>query len=100
MNSAVGAEDGIAQYYFDGDLIMEVTDFAFSDNGSQTSPRLNWNYVAFGGNSYNHYAPLSQAAEQWYAVDDIVISTTRVGCSPTDSQVPEAPTLRIKNVVP
>lgn len=76
MNSSVGATDGVAEYFYDGQLILRVDDLAFSDNGAQASPRKNWNYVTFGGNSFNHYAPLSEAAEQWYAIDDIIISTT------------------------
>lgn len=76
MNSSVGAEDGLVEYFNDGVLVLRVDDLAFSDNGSRVSPRNNWNYVTLGGNSFNHYAPISEAAEQWYAIDDIIISTT------------------------
>lgn len=78
MNSSPGVADGIFQFWIDGKRIFSVTDLAWSDNGSQLSPRLNWNYVIIGGNNFNHFAPNTQEAEQWYAVDDLVISTTPI----------------------
>ncbi len=93
MNSSVGVTDGIIEYFFDGNLILRVDDLAWSDTGGQQSPRLNWNYITFGGNTYNHYAPISEFAEQWYAIDDIVISTT-----PINNQSPIEPRPQIKSI--
>jgi len=79
MNSSPGVADGIYQFWVDGALIFSITDLAWSDSGSQASPRLNWNYFIIGGNSFNHFAPNSDESEQWYAIDDLVISTERIG---------------------
>lgn len=79
MNSAPGVADGIYQFWIDGVLIFSVSNLAWSDSGAQSSPRLNWNYFVIGGNSFNHFAPNTNEAEQWYAIDDLVIGTERIG---------------------
>jgi hypothetical protein len=90
MNSAIGVEDGIAAFYFDGALIQEVTGLAFSDNGSRVN-RRKWNYVQLGGNILNHYAPMEEEAEQWYAMDDICITTTQADLTNCFSAAPVTP---------
>ena len=82
MNSGIGIPDGIIRFWHDGSLIAEVTDLAWSDEGSQVDPRLNWNYLTIGGNSFNHFAVNEDEAEQWYAIDDFVVSTKRIGPLP------------------
>lgn len=89
MNSAPGVADGIYQFWINDELMISVTDLAWSDSGSQVSPRLNWNYVILGGNSFNHFAPNTAEAEQWYAVDDLIISTEKVGMDCTKPKVTE-----------
>jgi len=79
MNSAVGVADGVVRTWLDGVKISETTDLAFSDAGSETNPRHLWNWIALGGNTINHYAPLSDKSEQWYAIDDLVVSTEYIG---------------------
>lgn len=99
INSGVGVPDGKMKLWIDGELISEVNDLAWGDVGAQVSPRRLWNYVMIGGNNYNHYAPQSQAPEQWYAVDDLVISTTYIGpdyvigggSPPSQDTMPPAP---------
>jgi hypothetical protein len=82
MNSAPGVEDGIYEFWIDGDLIFSVINLAWSDSGAQSCPRLNWNYFVLGGNSFNHFEPNINEAEQWYAIDDLVISTERIVTEP------------------
>lgn len=79
MNSAVGVADGVVRMWQDGLQIAEDTTMAWSDEGSQESLRLMWNYVVIGGNDYNHYARNEDESEQWYAIDDLVISTEYIG---------------------
>ncbi len=99
-NSAVGIADGKFEAWLDGVLIVSVTDLTWSDPSSQVSPRNLWNYLQIGGNSFNAWVPQSQAAEQWYAIDDLVISTLYIGPnyiigggSPPDTMPPAPPTL-------
>ena len=79
MNSAVGVPDGIFKFWHDGILETDITDFAWSDHGSQENPRLNWNYLTIGGNTFNHYALNSAEEEQYYQIDDLVVSTEPIG---------------------
>ena len=79
INSAVGVPDGIHRFWQDGKLIAEVTDLAWADEGAQLTPRKLWNFVALGGNNFNQFAMVSSEQEQWYAIDDLVISTSYIG---------------------
>ncbi len=98
MNSAPGVHDGEYDLYYDGVRIVHETNIAWhTSNGSMN--RL-WNYLAIGGNNYNHYALQSQEHEQWYAIDDLVISTSYIGPNyvigggpPADNTPPAPPTL-------
>lgn len=65
---------------------------------STSNPRSLWNYVRIGGNNANHYAPNEEEAEQWHAIDDLVISTEYIGPA---NQKPEPPKdLRIIKISP
>ena len=77
MNSAEGVEDGVYTFWQDGVLIANETDLAWQDNGA--TERKLWNSVQLGGNNNNPYAPQSAELEQWYAIDDLVISTEYIG---------------------
>ncbi len=79
LNTVVGVADGEHKFWFDGKLIANITGLAWGDEGAQVSPRKQWNYVQIGGNNNNPYALQSGEPEQWYAIDDIVISTTYIG---------------------
>ena len=74
MNSSPGAEDGILEYSLDGVKEHSETNVAWMSSSSPGN--LGWNIIAIGGNAFNGYADESKQAEQWYAIDDIVISTT------------------------
>jgi hypothetical protein len=80
-NSAVGAADGVHRFWLDGVEVVDAskgfpnTNLDWSDSGSSTNPRHYWNYVQIGGNNNNQFSPASQQAEQWYALDDVVVYT-------------------------
>lgn len=86
MNSSPGVADGISKYWFDGVLQSSTSNIPFIKSGSM----LGWNSVYLGGNCFNQYAPITDKAEQWYAFDDIVVSTTPI---PADYVIggPKAP---------
>ena len=100
-NSAVGVPDGEHRLWIDDILIYERTDFAFADVGSVADPRKGWNTVVLGGNNYNRYANISEEIEQWYAIDDFVVSTDPIGIeyevltSPADELTP--PSVAVTN---
>ena len=79
INSSIGVPDGEYTFWQDGNLVVSVTDLAWGDNGGQSNPRKLWNYIQIGGNNNNPYSPQSQSPEQWYAIDDVVISTNYIG---------------------
>lgn len=84
-NSAIGVADGIFELWLDG--VKKTpwsgyvnTDYEYNDDGS---PELRgWRFITLGGNTNNRFdTSCSNIAdcEQWYAIDDVVISTTYVG---------------------
>ena len=74
MNSQPGANNGIIEFWVDGTKQFSRSDMQWMGAGSPGN--IGWNTFGIGGNAYNSYAPETQQAEQWYAIDDIVISTT------------------------
>lgn len=78
LNSAVGVPDGIMRVWIDGKLVAEQTNLAWGDVGAQESPRKLWNYIMLGGNDFNKFASYTEGKEQWYAIDDFVVSTTYI----------------------
>ncbi|MEK7634841.1 MAG: hypothetical protein AAB446_00170 [Patescibacteria group bacterium] len=105
MNSAMDVADGIMQFWVDGVMEGSKTNINWvSENnvGGDANPaNYRWNYVWLGGNNYNGYTSRSALSEQWYAIDDFVISTTYVGPDyiigggtppPVDTTPPSAPT--------
>ena len=71
LNTA-GSYNGVMEVWQDGNLVYQHTDVMWKESGS-TAP--GFTHVMFGGNSDN---PWANPGEQWYAVDDIVISTTDI----------------------
>ena len=76
INSALDATDGVIKFWMDGVLQAEKTDIPFLKTGSNMS--IGWNVVAIGGNSLNLFSDVANKAEQWYAIDDVVVSTTPI----------------------
>lgn len=76
--------DGVVEIWIDGTKHMSRSDVPFKrcDNSSNCAPSSSrgWRVVSIGGNSANYFAD-SGTREQWYAIDDVVISTTYVGTS-------------------
>lgn len=96
-NSSIGVRDGIIEFWFDGVKKNPVsgyynTDIAWNDTGS--SRLRGWKYVMLAGNTNNRFdLSCSDMAdcEQWYAIDDVVISTTYIGPGTPIDNPPQAP---------
>jgi hypothetical protein len=75
--------DGIYSLWIDGVQIDNYTNAVFSQNGAETNPVRGFRVLAVGGNSSFHFPTCTESAncEQWYAIDDIVVSTQRIGSS-------------------
>lgn len=80
-----GVSNGILEISMDGHSIYAKTNVQWLESGS-TVP--GFNVVMFGGNSVN---PFVNKGEQWYAVDDIAISTTPLTAG-SDTISPFSPT--------
>lgn len=78
LNSSGGVADGRARFWFDGALVHDQANIAWVSAGDDPGAWL-WNHAWIGGNNSNTYTP---ANEQWYAVDDFVISTHYSGPPP------------------
>lgn len=82
MNTIVGTCNGSVNLYIDGVLKSVIpgypnTGLCFSQTGMR-----GWKSVLIGGNSdiqWDLSSSTMESREQWYAVDDVVISTTYVG---------------------
>ncbi|ACH38812.1 fibronectin type III domain protein [Citrifermentans bemidjiense Bem] len=78
MNSAGGIANGISKVWYDGALVSTASNVVWIPTGDD--PALwRWNHAWIGGNNSNTYLP---ANEQWYAVDDFVVSTHYSGPPP------------------
>ena len=100
VNSAPGVSDGVHKFWFDGNLVTNISNIQWATSSGQSSPRRLWNYIFIGGNNANAYALQSTSPEQWYAIDDFVVSTNYIGpnyvisgSSPPDTTPPSPPTL-------
>lgn len=78
LNSSGGVADGTARFWFDGALVHDQRNIAWVSAGEDPGAWL-WNHTWIGGNNSNTYLP---ANEQWYAVDDFVVSTHYSGPPP------------------
>lgn len=79
MNSAAGATDGVFSFWQDGIKIYSFNDIDWIESGGGNPKDRQWNYVWLGGNNNNVYSSASEESEQWYAIDNLVISTTPIG---------------------
>ena len=69
----VGSANGVLEWWYDGTLVQSYADIIWKEPTS--SAATGWNNVWFGGNSNNAFGT---NLEQWYAIDDIVVSTTPI----------------------
>ncbi len=74
LNSAGGVADGESKFWYDGNLVHSKMDTIWVPSGDNPE-NYKWNHVWLGGNNANIYIPKN---EQWYVVDDFVVSTSRV----------------------
>jgi hypothetical protein len=70
MNT-IGSNNGVMEWWWDGTLMESRTNVQWKASGSSSG--IGWNTVSIGGNSNNSF---SQKGDQWYAIDDISISTS------------------------
>ena len=84
MNTS-GLANGIAEFSYDGKLIVSRNTIQWILNG--TPAGTGWNSLSVGGNSDTYWS--GGSAEQWYAIDDLVVSTTPIGTvDPADNVLP------------
>lgn len=80
MNTYAGSgtwnADGVYEAWYDGVLQYSRLDIKWIDSGSDSS--IGWNTIELGGNAYNTYSDPINKSEQWYAIDDVVVSTTPI----------------------
>jgi hypothetical protein len=73
----VGVANGILQIWIDGVQKTNATKLTWIGSSGTA---VGWNQFALGGNSNNTYSP-SNPADQWYAIDDVVVSTSPIPAS-------------------
>lgn len=70
----IGTNNGILEWWWDATLMESRTDVQWkAATGSSAS--IGWNTIAIGGNSNNNFSG-SVPADQWYAIDDIIVSSS------------------------
>lgn len=76
MNSAPGVQDGVFRQWVDDELILETTQIKWVGENSENK-MVKWNAIAIGGNDYwiNGGYTNDQQREEWYAIDDLLVST-------------------------
>ncbi|WP_328184813.1 hypothetical protein [Marinobacter sp. OP 3.4] len=74
MNSAPGANDGVVMQWINDELVFRnnTVNWVGENSGNQM---VEWNAVALGGNDFFREYPNDQRYEEWYSIDDVVIST-------------------------
>jgi hypothetical protein len=72
--------DGMIEVWNDGELKHSRSNLLWKSTGSH--PGIGWNTIGIGGNAYNLYSNPANKAEQWYAMDDVVVSTSYSGPPP------------------
>jgi len=75
MNSSLGAKDGIFSVWLDGVLQYSFNNVPWREAGSSES--IGWNMIGIGGNTTNWFSDPSNEAEQWYAIDNLIVSTKK-----------------------
>ena len=96
-NTVINTANGIVEVWFDGVKLNYFSGYIgnninFNDAGS--SELRGFRYIGLGGNSESQWdTSCSNMAdcEQWYAIDDVVISTTYIGSGLPVDNSPQAP---------
>lgn len=76
MNTYSGSwqSDGYLDVWWDGTL--RYSNHTMPWNGSGMVDGVGWNYIGLGGNAMNQFTTEANRGEQWFAMDDLVVSTT------------------------
>jgi hypothetical protein len=88
INSAKGVPDGVLEVWYDGTKLISVSNLAWWDNDYNDDgtwyrrDKRGWNCIMLGGNNFNVFSTAQLKEEQWYAIDDLVISTSYIGSLP------------------
>jgi len=88
LNSSPGTEDGVLEFWVDNILQHSRYDIQFVD-ATYKGEFAGWNVVGIGGNSNNIWADSSTRSEQWYAIDNVTISTTPILSKPEITSITE-----------
>lgn len=73
LNSSAGVQDGIFQYWLDGEKMVSMLKVPWIGEGGDIN--ATWNSLSFGGNDKYHFKEdgLLSERERWYAIDDIEV---------------------------
>ena len=74
--NTTGSANGVVEMFYDGVKKFSATNANFKLSGSNS---IGWNAIDLGGNSQTNFGTVGTASgEQWYAIDDVVVSTTPI----------------------
>lgn len=74
MNSEPGANDGVVMEWINNELVFRNDTVNWVGQNSENK-MVHWNAVALGGNDFFREYPNGDQREEWYSIDDVVIST-------------------------
>lgn len=87
-NSGMGVADGEYEIYIDDTLVYSQKGVAWANDCvdpacvnciDPAQDFVGWNWISIGGNQQNPVYAAGTKIEQWYAIDDVVVSTTYIG---------------------
>ena len=70
----IGENNGVMEWWWDGKLLESRTDVQWKA-AAGSAQSVGWNGIAIGGNSNISFSG-PEPSDQWYAVDDIIISSS------------------------
>ena len=77
INSTPARADGKSEFWYDGKRIVSHNNIKWVTEGSTAD--AGWNSISFGGNSNISWgAGDNPTKEQWYAIDDVVVSSAPI----------------------
>lgn len=77
LNTAANQSNGIERTYIDGVLVTEQTNIPWTKSNTPTAADYGFNRIIIGGNTDN-VAWGTTGQSQWFAVDNLVVSTTDI----------------------
>lgn len=72
LNSAANVADGIKEMWLDGQSVVSYKNVPYTKSNIPTASAYGFNRVIIGGNANNNF---TGGGEQWYAIDELVVST-------------------------